>query len=298
MFDRVSTVTYRVPDLAASRNAALKFFDYQVASEATLAPMLACTWGASENVDVACTLLQPASGQPFYIRLIQAPDIEGYAPLKTLGWNATELLVTDVHGLANSLTQSPFEIIGGPRDLMNNGTAIALQVLGPGRELYYLTEVNGRPMQRTYGRAESPVDRAFIVVLGASDHAATRAFYEPFSQGVTRPRQFAVRVLSDAHGLDPETTKYKLGAACLPEQFRIEIDEYPASAGKRVYRAGEFPPGLGMVSFTTASLDSLPLIGSVAVGPDEAPYFGNRFTRFSGPDGEWIEAIERATNPA
>ncbi len=293
MFKRICTVTYRVADVERSADAICRFFGYQETARGALSLALATAWGAPNAAGRPVRELRPPEAAiDFCIRLVEGPKVPGYAPLRTTGWNAAELLVTDVHALAGRLTDSPFRILGGPRDLMDNGVAIALQVAGPGDEVFYLTELNGEPMQRTYGAATLPVDRLFIAVLGASTPAASRDFYQRYVKGITRPRRFAIRVLSNAHGLEPDTTRYEIGAACLEEQYRIEIDGYPESAVARPVPPGDLPPGLAMVSFRTQSLDALDQKTPVSSGPEDALYRGARLARLAGPDGEWLELIE------
>lgn len=292
MFERIANVTYQTSSYERLKAAITGSFDYCVAFEGQVVDSLAALWRAPEVSGRRCCLLQVPTKPEFSIRLIESPAPLTCEALKTYGWNASELLVEDVYDLAKRLRSSDFEIIGGPRDLMNNGAAIALQVLGPGGELFYLTQISGDKMQATYGAAQSPVDRLFILVLGSSDTERSREFYKPLVSGVTRPRKFAIRVLSAAHGLDPESTRYSISAACLPNQFRIEIDAYPDSCTQRSRPDGSLPPGLSMVSFQVASLDDLPMQLAIGRGPSHAPYHGCRLARIKGPDDEWIELLE------
>lgn len=292
MLRSICAVTFSVSEFGASRDALESLFGYQCVDDGTVADELANFWRAPAVSGARFAVYGPASGEPVYIRLVEQAATPGYEPLRTFGWNAAELHVRDVRGLAETLSDSSLEILGGPRDLLGNDTAVALQVKGPSQEIFYLTEISGDNMQRTYGRAASDVDRLFIAVLGASDHDATRDFYAPLTKGTPRPRRFPIRVLAAAHGLDPMTTRFPIGSAVLEEQFRIEIDGYPDSATDRPIMQGCLPPGLCMVSF------SAPDSSGAAVEPaaedagfDIAPYFGRPVTLLQGPDGEWFEVI-------
>ncbi len=296
MFERIANVTYQTAGFSRLKTAIESTFAYQVVHEGHVDESLAALWRAPHVCGQRYCILQAPNKPLFSIRLIEGPVTSTCEALKTFGWNASELLVDDVYDLAERLPASDFTVIGGPRDLMNNGAAIALQVLGPGGELFYLTQISGDKMQATYGAADCSVDRLFILVLGSSDSERSREFYKPLVTGVTRPRKFAIRVLSAAHGLDPDSTQYTISAACLPNQFRIEIDAYPDSCGPRKTEAGNIPPGLGMVSFEVASLDSLPLKLTIGQGPSHAPYYGCRVARTQGPDEEWIELLEAPNN--
>ncbi len=291
MLSAIRTVTYRVSSLDTSRRALCQYLRFREVASGKLPASLLQGWRCPAMSDASFTILQPEHCTDFYIRLIEHEVPASYSPLRTFGWNAAELLVADVHAIAESLRDSPFRILGGPRDLMENGTAIALQVVGPNEELFYLTEINGDPMRRTYGYTRHWVDRLFIAVLGVQDHDRSRAFYAALTNGTTRPRAFSIRVLAAANDL-PLTTKFRIGAACLPNQYRIEIDEYPEQARHRQVEDGQMPPGLSIVSFSVDSLDACPLPLDIAHGPDEAPYFGARFAVTEGPDGEWLEFIE------
>ena len=62
-------------------------------------------------------------------------------PYTTYGWSASELIVQDVDQLADDLADSPFEIIGPPKNLSFTDDIRAMQVLGPANEILYLTQV-------------------------------------------------------------------------------------------------------------------------------------------------------------
>jgi catechol 2,3-dioxygenase-like lactoylglutathione lyase family enzyme len=233
--------------------------------------------------------LGPASGEEVLLRLVEVEATPGYAPLKTFGWNAAELHVADVYGLAEQILDSPYKILGGPRDLLDNGTVVALQARGPSDEIFYLTQISSDNMQRTYGTAGSAVGRVFIVVLGCSDIETTRKFYGGLSTATPRPRKFAIRVLAAAHGLDPMTTKFPIASAVLGSQFRIEFDGYPDSASIRPIAPEKLPPGLAMVSFHVDSIGDID--GAIAHEID-----GQRMAMMCGPDGEWLELIERPSD--
>ena len=293
MLRSVSAATFSVSDFDASYAMLASVYNYGLCSEGVVTEALAEFWNAPKVAGARFAVLAPASGENVCIRLVEQPATPGYEPLKTFGWNAAELHVRDVHKLAGTLAETPLTILGGPRDLLGNGAAVALQVLGPSGEVFYLTEINGNNMQRTYGKAESTVGRLFIAVLGASNHGASRNFYAPLTKGTPRPRRFAIRVLAAAHGLNPHGTRFTVGSAVLEEQFRIEIDGYPESAITRPQSKGYLPPGLCLVSFNTAALSLSPYEPERCTdGLREAPYFGRPVQILYGPDGEWLELIE------
>jgi hypothetical protein len=292
MFQRISTVTYCVADPEQSCAALSRFMGYEVLSEAPIPEALAIAWGTPKLAGRDCRILRPASGHPSHVRFIAAAPTPGYAPLKTYGWNAAELHVRDVQALAGTLQHSAYTILGGPRDLMNNGAVIALQVQGPGDEVFYLTQISGIQMQESYGKANCDVDRLFIAVLGARDFPGTLEFYRSLCKGVNKARKFAIRVLSAAHGLDPFATRYNIAGAIMEERYRIEIDGYPDSATERPVTDGELPPGLAMISIELPSLDDVPCPLDIHRQPGGASYGGDRLAILKGPSGEWMELLE------
>ena len=289
MLRSVSTVSYCVDRFDESCRVPAEIFDYQCVERGRIDGPLAQFWYAPATAGRRFAVYAPASEARVFLRLIEADTTPGYVPLRTFGWNATEFLVRDVYALAESLTGGPLEVIGGPRDLLKNGVAIALQTRGPSGEVYYLTQINGEAMQRTYGKAECDVDRVFIVVLGAHDFEMTREYFRALGLHTPRSREFSIRVLANAHGLDPLTTKFPIGSAVMPDPFRIEIDGYPESASVRPCSSRHLPPGMCMVSFETSSW---PEAGQATLGSHASiPYNGRGARLLSGPNGELLELL-------
>ena len=85
--------------------------------------------------------MQPESGAGVFLRFVQAAPVAGYGPMKTFGWNATEILVQDPDALAEQLADSPFKIVGSPMNLSSNENIRAMQVVGPANEVLYLTRI-------------------------------------------------------------------------------------------------------------------------------------------------------------
>jgi len=285
-FRSVCAVTWTVPDAAASAAAFAQWLGFRRVAEGHVNVTQAAFWGAPAAVGAPFQMLQPASGAQVFLRLIEAPVVPGYAPLETFGWNAAEMHVADVGRLADRLRASPFRVVGGPRDLLENNAVIAMQVLGPGGEMLYLTEMRHAGMRKIYGFAVSEVDRVFIAVLGASDQARTMDFYRPCAARTTKRRAFPIKVLAAAHGLDPDTARFDIASAVMEEAFRIEVDAYPDSARARPVVPGHLPPGMCMVS---VQVDELP--GASSVIPGGLIYERAPAAMLRGPDGEMIELL-------
>ncbi len=289
MLQSILAVTICAEDLPAVEAAYTNYLNYRVVERGTVSATLAAHWNAPAMTGRVWLLLQPESGAPVYLRFVQQANVTDYAPLKSFGWNATELLVQDPDALAERLAGSPFKIVGPPRNLSSNDKIRAMQVIGPANELLYLTRVVPGGTTFKLGSAASPVDHVFIVVAGQPDLETARQFYAAkFQLEVTPPSGVRASVLSKAHGLDPEEL-HKLAVVELRETGLIELDQYPPQARARPQRAGELPPGLATVSFAVDSL-----AGMAASVLPEAPYHGRRAAMLNGAAGELIELVEAA----
>ena len=292
LLHQVTAVTIIVQDLALSEKAYGEWLDYRIVEKSAVSDALAATWDTPAMVDLPMALLAPASGSDFRLRLIEAPATAGFAPLQCHGWNAVELLVRDPDALAARLAGSPFTILGAPYDLSPDGSARAMQVLGPSGEVLYLTRLQGDHAE-FFGTAQSEVDRAFIIVAGGLDHTAMQRFYgETLGQPIVPSDGFAITVLSRANGL-PVDTIYPLASARLDQKFSFELDGYPEPTRPRPRNKGALPPGIAMVSVSVADLSAVPLRWRAPPAvPDTKFYAGHRAAVTQGGAGEWLEFIE------
>lgn len=297
MLDAIIAVTLSAPDLGAMARAYETQLGYRLVERATVSRPLASGWGARAMKGRDYVLMQPASGEPVFLRIVDADEpAPGYAPLRTFGWNANEILVEDPAALA-PLLKEPFRIIGEPRPLDFNPNIIAMQVTGPAGEVNYFTRIPPAGSIFNLGSAKSFVDRTFIVVTGGPDVDASRAFYrDVLKMPTTDPAPTKIHVLQDAYGLsrDAET---RIGIVRFPSGFLIELDQYPQAAVTRPIHRGHLPPGIAMVTFAVKSFDGLKLPWKVKprVRP-EKPYGGHRAGVIVGPAGEWIELVEMLRN--
>ncbi len=293
MLTAIIAVTLTVPDLGAIERAYGSYLDYRVIERGTLSAEVATLWHAPEMAQREYLLMQPASGAPVYLRVVQQDAVDGYAAMKTWGWNSNEILVTDTHAVHERLKGSPFTVVGEPKGLSMNPEIVAMQVLGPAGELVYLTRIPKGKSLFNLGSARSFVDRTFIVVLGGPDMEAMRKFYSgTFGMPVTEAAPSTITVLARTWGM-PMDTQFPLAIVRFPESFLIELDEYPAAATPRPQREGELPPGIAMVTFSVASLDAID--AEFLVPPrriDAFPYAGRRAALLRGAAGELIELIE------
>ncbi len=295
MLDAIVAVTLSAPDLGATERAYATQLGYKVVERAQVSRSLAAGWGARAMKGRDYVLMQPASGEPVYLRIVDADEPPpAFAPLRTFGWNANEILVEDPVELA-PLLKEPFRIIGEPRPLDFNPNIIAMQVTGPAGEVDYFTRIPPTGSVFNLGSAKSFVDRTFIVVAGGPDVEASRAFYrDVLKMPTTDPSETKIHVLQDAYGLSRDTPT-RIGIVRFPSSFLIELDQYPPAAVKRPVRRGHLPPGIAMVSFSVKSFEGEKLPWKVKpTARPEAPYNGRRAGVLVGPSGEWVELIEEA----
>ena len=299
MLSAIVAVTLFVPDVDAARRAYEQTLAYETVQEGTVDPGAATAWGDASLAGRELAVLQPASGEPVYIRLVES-EAPARTPLRTLGWNATEILVEDPPALERRLSGSSFRVVGPSAPLDFNPAVVAMQALGPAGELLYFTRIPPGKSKFNLGSATSFVDRVFIVVLGVHDIRRTLDFYSTtFGVEVTDPAPSRVGVLAEAWGLPAETT-FPLAIVRLPARFLIEVDEYPAGAAAPGTEAGAGPPGgMAMVSFTVDSLE--PYRNSLVAEPrvlEGVPYGGRRAGVMRGPSGEFLELVEGPPPPA
>lgn len=294
MLQSILIVTITTSDLSKVEQAYTQFLNYQVVERSSVSETLAAVWGAPQTAGRRFTLMQPESGEPVFLRFVESKPLPDYQPLRTVGWNSAELLVTDPDDLATKLADSPFKIIGQPKNLAANEHVRAMQVIGPAREVLYLTRIVPGTTGFDLGSAKSFVDRVFIVVLGGNKLEAMCEFYSTrLKTPVTNAFSTTVTVLNKAYQL-PADHQTPLALVQMPVNFLIELDEYPADAIQRPQHNGELPPAQAMVSFVVESLDQFDLsfFKAPTVLP-EPPYNGRRVAVTTGAAGELIELIEK-----
>ncbi len=295
-------ITISSPDLDLMEQSYAHSLNYEVVERGKIAEELAAVWNAPRMAGRDFLLMQPESKADFYLRFVQVDAVDGYGPMKTFGWNATEILVEDPDALARQLrdTNSRFKIIGEPRPLSATSKIRAMQVVGPADEVVYLTRIPphspGDPGP-AMASATTWVDRPFIVILGGPDIHAIRSFYsENFGLQIGEPGTARMTVLNKAHGYDIETV-HPITMARISNEFAIEIDGYPAAATTRPQRYGELPPSMSMVGFEVDSFEGLE---AHMVAPAQAisalPYNGKTSVVLRGPAGELIELIKSPGN--
>lgn len=292
MLGPILAVTLAVPDLAAAERAYGDTLGYKVIDKGEVSASLASIWDANATVGRPYILMQPASGADMVFRFIECPPTPGFAPLKTYGWNANELLVEDVDAMPDRLEGSDFEIIAMPRNLSTTDEIKAMQAFGPAKELTYFTTVKNPAFG--LGQAQSFVDRVFIVINGGASMESHLKFYgETLGIETSPPQMVRMSALNKILGYDSEM-KHPLSTADIGGPFMIELDEYPDGTISRPRLPDNVPPGISIVSFMVDDLDAVPVAFRSKTGNVEgAPYNGGKAGILVGPNGEWLELIQR-----
>jgi catechol 2,3-dioxygenase-like lactoylglutathione lyase family enzyme len=258
-----------------------------------LSPSLAESWGAPATTDGRYALLQPSSGAACFIRLIEQPDRTDFLPTTTFGWAAYELTVQDAFGWPDRLTGSSFEVIGPPREIAGLPYFVAMQALGPGREMIYLNEVCLDTPSTDLPRANSPADQIFIVILAAPDRQVAVEWYKArLGLDIGETHTIEYTMINKAFGLSSGTqsTLTMIQKGRMPI---VEVDAYPSSAGARKSNIGMLPPGNSMVSLAVDEIAGLDL--DWIATPKERPgplYNGHMSGTVFGPAGELLELVE------
>ena len=292
MLGPILAVTIAVPDLAAVEHAYGATLGYTVVDRGEVSATVAGVWNAPVAAGRSYLMMQPESGADVYFRFIESPAVPGYSALKTYGWNANELLVEDVDAMPERLKDSGFEIVAMPRNLSTTDEIKAMQAFGSGGEMTYFTTIKNPAFG--LGQAESFVDRVFIVINGGRTIESHLDFYGgALGIEVAEPQLVRMSALNKIHGFDTEQ-KHLLSTANIGGPFMIELDQYPETVTERPILPGDIPPGISIVSFLVDDLDAVPAdFRAQPASPAGHPYDEGRAAVIVGPNGEWLELIER-----
>lgn len=284
--------TLRVADPAATARRYADWLDYRIVEEGAIDAGLARSWGAPAAHGRRYIVLQPASGAQVYLRLVAGEPVAAYEPLRTYGWAALEICVRDVLAVAERMRDSPFEIIGPPREIDGLPAIYPMQVMGPDREVIYLTQIRSDLPSYDLPRAETMIDRLFILVLACSSLDASLAWFERNVRlSLGRRMDIVYTMLAKSFGL-PQTDLHTIATLVHGRDVFLELDQYPAAATSRPRHDGDLPPGVAVATLVQPDFDLLP-------GPwIEAPrarsgaiYQGRAAGTMRAPDGTLLEVV-------
>jgi len=254
--------TINTPDLAASVGAYTGHLGFVEVAGGTVSDTLAQQWQAPAAAGARFVSLAPGGHRDFQLRLVEQPAGTAYRAFTTHGWNAAELIVEDVDGMAEALASSPFRIVGAPADLVFCTDIRAMQIVGPAGELLYLTQFKRPVPGLDVPLPRCPVDRVFIVILGGPSLPAMQAFYrDRFGAPEAPEMESRVVAMAEAFGLDREQ-RFRIAALPLAGQSLIELDAMPPGAQPIRRDGGQLPAGIAIVSVAGPAADAGCILGA------------------------------------
>ncbi len=288
---RAATVT--VADLGRATANYGKYFDYETVDEGRIAQDLADSWASPNAAGQPYAVMQPASKADIYLRFVEQPAHPDYLPLRSYGWNCIEICVEDVLAANARMEDSPFEIIGPPREIEGLPAIYPMQVKGPDGEVVYLTQIRDDLPAYDLPRAASPIDKLFIFVMGCSDLDASLKWMEDHV-GVQKGRDMEIvyTMLAGAYGT-PMDELHRIATMVHDRDVFLEMDQYPKAAVVRARHEGMLPPGCAVGTLWTPDFDALP--GPWITPPQERNgpiYKGRRAATIKDLDGALIEIVE------
>jgi hypothetical protein len=284
------TGTLVAPDLDRTVEAYCDFLHMSVLECTEVSEDQAMLWGKPRLASCPLVTLESPGRYP-WLRVIGCPGLLPARPFMELGWLALEILTQDLEGLAQGLTDSPFEIVRRPSDQPGSAGFRAMQVVGPAGEVLYLTELTETVAPFNIEPASCPVERLFNPVSACLRRdEALRVFSK---LGARRNWRFESRLpsVNRAHGLDP-SVRHPVATVQLAGRCTVEINQLGVAISRRPSE-GLLPAGIAMVSFALDNLDNL---GLKPVSPARSLpgplYRGQRVAACRGAAGELMELIE------
>lgn len=287
---RGATVT--VASLDRSIELYQRYLNYRLIETGSVDSDVAESWQAPGVTGHAYAVLQPASGRDIYLRFVEQEPVPGFRALRTYGWNAIELCVSDVREVYARLKDSPFEIIGPPRENPGLANIHPMQIKGPDEEVVFLTQINADTPPYKLPRAQSLIDQVFIMVIGCRDVAAATTWFE-VNLGLERGEdlKIAYTMLAKAYGKDL-STQYQLTTLMHDFDIFVEVDQYPAEATERHKQNGMLPPGCAITTFWHPEFDLIQRAQSNAAQTHAGVlYDGKKSVLLEGPDGALVEVV-------
>ncbi len=280
------TVVTADADVAIARHR--RAFDLEVIADAPVPQDVARAWGAPRLAGHRLVLLGADAADPstHWLRLLEVPGSKAPAPMAHGGWLALEVLVRDVHALADRMADTGYAVLGAPRPPAVGDDLWAMQVAGPDGEVYYLTEVRAPvPPFELPAPARLTAERLFIPVLSAPDRDGALAWYEALAGGIGLRFDARAAALACCLGQDPERRR-PMASLQLAGRTLVEIDHVPEHPP-----APRPPAGVAVVSIVADA--AVPLPPGAAwhgIAPDTR-WPAARIALLRGPGGEDLELL-------
>lgn len=290
--------TISVADINQSINAYRGWLDYSVAERGRIDPSLAASWGCPGVANLPYVVLQPSSGADVFIRLVENRIHPDFKSLHSYGWSAIEICVQDVLAVYERVKESAFEVIGKPKDVDGLPAIFPMQVKGPDQEVVYLTQIREDPPGFRLPRANSSIDRLFILVMACSKMKASLSwFVEHLDIEIGRDELVIdYPLLQNAMNL-PAHQKLTISTMMHDKDVFLEFDQMPDEATVRPGYDGELPQGIAIGTFAVKNFDEIlqrnVLDWIVApLTPHSVVYGGKRSGTLRAPDGTLVEVVE------
>lgn len=288
---RAATLTVPNPEASAARY--IEWLDYDVVERGRLSADLTAAWGTPASEGRAYVVLQPSSGAPVYLRFVAGDPVPDYRPLRTFGWAAIEICVQDVLKVNERMLNSPFEIIGPPREIDGLPAIYPMQVKGPDGEIVYLTQIRSDLPAFDLPRAESLIDKLFILVLACSDMDASIDWFEKVvGLSLGRKMDIVYTMLATAFDL-PMEDPHTISTVVHDRDVFLELDQYPPAATPRPVHDGQLPPGIAICTLSHPDLSTVK--GDWITPPTrrDGPIYGGQLTgTLRAPDGTLVELVQ------
>jgi catechol 2,3-dioxygenase-like lactoylglutathione lyase family enzyme len=292
---RAATLT--VANLARSEALYRDWLYYDSVEEGVISADLASSWGAPESVGKPYVVMQPKSGAQIYLRFVEDEAHPDYQPLKTYGWAAIEICVEDVLKVNERMLESPFKIIGPPRELDGMPAIFPMQVQGPDGEIVYLTQIRSDLEAYDLPRATSLIDRQFIHVCAVSDLTGTLNWCQD-KLGLSFGRDMAIvyTMLANAFGV-PYENKFTIATLTHERDVFYEFDQLPPAACARPAWRGRLAQGVAISTLIVPDFEQrVTAHANWLIAPpvtrDGPIYKGKRAATMRGPDGILFELVE------
>jgi catechol 2,3-dioxygenase-like lactoylglutathione lyase family enzyme len=292
---RAATLT--IANLNRSQELYRDWLYYETVESGVLAADLAASWGAPKSAGKRYVVMQPKSGAEIYLRFIEDTIHPDYEPLKTYGWAAIEICVEDVLKVNERMLESPFKIIGPPRELDGMPAIFPMQVQGPDGEIVYLTQIRDDLPMYDLPRATSLIDRQFIHVCAVSDLTGTLNWCQD-KLGLSFGRDMAIVYTMLANAFEvPYENKFTIATLTHDRDVFFEFDQMPAAASARPIFKGHLPQGVAIstiivpdfcerVRYHASWLITHPVLREGEI------YKGKHAATMRGPDGILFELVE------
>tara|TARA_B100000073_G_C23718065_1_gene566669 strand:- start:1126 stop:2031 length:906 start_codon:yes stop_codon:yes gene_type:complete len=288
---RIKMATISVPDINFFEECYVNWLDYKVVGKSTVDEYMCNSWGTPKLINSKFILLSPKSGEDVFIRAIENPLINQLHPFSYLGWNAIELVVSDVNLAYEKLRNSPFDIIGTPKIISPNSSIKAMQVLGPALEVLYLTSTNGDREHLNHPEPKCLFGRIFIVIMAVNNLEKNQTFYlEKMMLESQGNLNIPVDILSSAQKKNKDYN-YNISVLSASERGnKIELDEYDTKYSFNKHILDNLSQGISMITFEVNeieefNLDFIDIPGEI--------YKGFKSAVFLGPNGERWELLSK-----